>query len=104
MYLFLRSLDNGTYFDGTQHHPACKRNERKPNSRSFLEAMGVIFPLTSLKVLAKGVDVKIILRLHRIARITLSSEIIFNLWSIVLGSSVDHNIQPVLVKRESHLV
>jgi hypothetical protein len=34
----------------------------------------------------------------------LSSEIIFNLWSIVLGDSVDHNVRSVLVKREAHLV
>ncbi len=36
------------------------------------------------------VDAKTILPHYRVARITLSSEIIFNLWSIVLGDSVDH--------------
>ena len=41
------------------------------------------------------VDARTILRLHRIARITLSSEIKFNVWSIYLGDFVDHNIQPV---------
>ena len=44
------------------------------------------------------VNANTILRLHRIARITLSSEIIFNVWSIVLSDFVDHNIQPFLVK------
>jgi hypothetical protein len=52
----------------------------------------------------RSVDAKTILRLHRIARITLSSEIIFNLWYIVLRDLVGHKIQPVLVKREAHLV
>jgi len=45
---------NGMYFDGTRRRPALKRNERQPSSRSFLEATGVIFPSTSLEVLAKG--------------------------------------------------
>jgi hypothetical protein len=50
------------------------------------------------------VDAKTILLFHWIDEITLSSEIIFNLWSIVLGYSVDHNIRSVLVKCEVHLV
>jgi hypothetical protein len=51
----------------------------------------------------KNVDSKTILRHYRVARITLSSEIIFNLWSIVLGDSVDHNVQSVWINVRSTL-
>jgi hypothetical protein len=45
---------NNTNFLGPQHRPARKKFERQPSSRSFLELTGVIFPSTSLDVLAKG--------------------------------------------------
>jgi hypothetical protein len=57
----------------------------------------------NLHVWVPTVDAKTILRHHRVARSTLSSEIIFNLWSIVLGDSVDHNVRSVWVNVRSTL-
>jgi hypothetical protein len=51
----------------------------------------------------RAFDAKTILRHYRVARITLSSEIIFNLWSIVLGDSVDHNVRSVCINVRSIL-
>ena len=45
---------NNVNSDGPRRRPARKRLERQPSSRSFLEATGVVFPSTSLDVLAKG--------------------------------------------------
>ncbi len=53
--------------------------------------------------ICRPVDAKTILRHYRVARITLSSEIIFNLWSIVLGDSVDHNVRSVWINVRSTL-
>ena len=45
---------NDMNFDGPRRRLARTRYERQPSARSFLEATGVIFPSTSLDVLAKG--------------------------------------------------
>ena len=45
---------NNVNSDGPRRPPNRRRQERRPSSRSFLEATGVVFPSTSLDVLAKG--------------------------------------------------
>ena len=46
---------NQLHFEqGNRRRPARTRVERRQSSRSFLEATGVVFPSTSLEVLAKG--------------------------------------------------
>ncbi len=49
---------NQLYFGGNRRRPPRSRLERQHSSRSFLEATGVVFPSTSLDVLAKGCHMK----------------------------------------------